>query len=92
MNPHNFCSNFTYTNEVQASMPFTSVLLMKLYERLVMHASIWIPVPTYARYKIELKPQRKTQGPARTKEEGGGWGAGRIECDYSLIPVHLPAK
>jgi hypothetical protein len=66
---------------------------MKLYERQVMHASIWIPVPTYARYKIELRPQRKTQGSARTKEEDG-WGAGRIECDYSVIgiPVLLPAK
>jgi hypothetical protein len=56
-------------------MTFTSVLLMKLYEPLVMHASIWIPVSIYARYKIELRPQRKTHGSARTKEEdGGGWG------------------
>ena len=72
---------------------------MKLYERQVMHASIWIPVPTYARYKIEARPQRKTHGSARTKEEDGVWGggrrgAGRIECDYSVIgiPVLLPAK
>jgi hypothetical protein len=55
-------------------LPFTSVLLMKLYERQVMHASIWIPVPTYARYKIEVRPQRKTHGSARTKEEDGGRG------------------
>ena len=44
----------------------------------------------------ELRPQRKTHGSARTKEEYGGGGGepGRIECDYSLIaiPVLLPAK
>jgi len=74
-------------------VPFTSVLLMKLYERQVMHASILIPVPTYARYKIELRPQRKTHVSARTKEEDGGVGE-RIECDYSYIgiPSLLPAK
>ena len=74
MNPHKFCSNFAYTNEVQKSLPFTSVLLMKLYEGQVMHASIWIPVATYARYKIEL-----THGSARTKEEDGGGGQGGRE-------------
>jgi len=58
-------------------MPYTSVLLTKLYERQVMHASIWIPAPTYARYKKELRPQRKTRGSARTKEEDGVGGRGQ---------------